>query len=58
MILETGASDHALVAILSTQSNGEIYPIAFHLRAFSAAEINYNVRNKELLAIVKSFKKW
>jgi len=58
MILETSASDRALVAILSTQSNGEIYPIAFYLRAFSAAEINYNVYNKELLAIVKSFKKW
>ena len=58
MILETDASDHALAAILSTQSNGEIRPIAFHSRAFSAAEINYDVHDKELLAIVESFKKW
>jgi len=58
MILETDASDHALAAILSTRSNGEICPIAFHSRAFSAAEINYDVHNKELLAIVESFKKW
>jgi len=58
MILETDASDHALVTILFTQSNGEICPIAFHSRAFSAADINYNVYNKELLAIVESFKKW
>jgi len=28
------------------------------LRAFSAAEINYDMHNKKLLAIVKSFKKW
>ena len=58
MILETNASDHALVAILFTWSNGEICPITFHLRAFSAAEINYDMHNKKLLAIVKSFKKW
>jgi len=58
MILETDASNRALAAILSTQSNSEICPIAFYLRAFSAAEINYNVHDKELLAIVESFKKW
>jgi len=57
MILETDASDRALAAILSTQSNGEIRPIAFHSRAFNAAEINYDVHDKELLAIVESFKK-
>jgi len=57
MILETNASDRALVAILSTWSNGEICPIAFYLRAFSIAEINYDVHDKELLAIVESFKK-
>jgi len=28
------------------------------LRAFSAAEINYDVHDKELLAIVEAFKKW
>ena len=46
------------VAIFSTWSNGEVRPIAFHLRAFSVAEINYDVHDKELLAIVEAFKKW
>jgi len=58
MILKTNAFDHTLAAFLSTQSNGEIHPIAFHSRAFSAAEINYDMYDKELLAIVESFKKW
>jgi len=58
MILETDTSDYALAAILSTWSNGEVCPIAFHSRAFSAIEINYDVHNKELLAIVEVFKKW
>jgi len=34
MIVETDISDHALVAILSTQVNGIIYPIAFHSQVF------------------------
>jgi hypothetical protein len=28
------------------------YPIAYHLRKFSSAEENYDVHDKELLAIV------
>jgi len=58
MILETNTSNCALAAILSTQSNSKICPITFYSRAFSAAEINYDVHNKELLAIIKAFKKW
>jgi len=59
MILETDASDYILAAILSTWSNSEICPIAFHSRAFSAAEINYDMHDKELLAIIEFFyHKW
>jgi len=58
MILETNVFDYILVAILSTQSNSEVHPIAFHSRVFSAAEINYDMHDKELLAIVEAFKKW
>jgi len=58
MILETDAFDYALVAILSTRSNSKIRPITFYSRAFSTTEINYDMHNKELLAIVEAFKKW
>ena len=58
MILETDISDYALAAILSTRSNSEVHPIAFHSRAFSTVEINYDVHNKKLLAIIEAFKKW
>jgi len=57
MILETDISDYALAAILSTRSNSEVHPIAFHSRAFSTVEINYDVHNKKLLAIIEAFKK-
>src|SRR5882724_1814044 len=39
-------------------SNGKLHPIAFHSRTFSAPELNYNVHDKELLAIFEAFKCW
>jgi len=59
LIVETDASDYALAAILSiVTKNNEIYPVVFHSRMFSALELNYNVYDKELLAIFEAFKIW
>jgi len=58
LIVEMDASDYALAAILSTQVGTEIHPIAFHSRTFSAAELNYDMHDKELLAIYEAFGKW
>jgi len=57
IILETNTLDIALAAILSICTEGDIYSIAFHLRSFQGAELNYNMHDKELLAIMESFKK-
>ena len=35
-----------------------MYPVAFHSRKLQPAEINYDTHDKELLAIVDSFKVW
>jgi len=58
MIVETDVLEHTLVAILSTQVNGDIYLVAFHSHTFNATELNYNIYDKELLAIFEAFKKW
>ena len=58
MIVETDTSDHALAAILSTRVNSNVHPIAFHSQTFSATELNYDVHDKELLAIFEAFRKW
>ena len=53
------ASDFALGSVLSQPNeNGLIYPVAFHSRKFEAAEINYEIHDKEILAIVDSFEHW
>src|SRR5882672_12508820 len=57
--VETDASDYALTAVLSiTTPNGELHPIAFHSWTFSTLELNYDVHDKELLAIFEAFKQW
>ena len=39
-------------------SEGELHPIASHSCTFTGAELNYNVHDKELMAIFKAFKHW
>jgi hypothetical protein len=58
IVVETDASDYALAAIISTYVEGDIHPIAFHSRTFNSAELNYDVHDKELLAIFEAFQKW
>ena len=59
VIIETDASDFAIGAILSQRDEeGKLHPVAFHSRKFQPAEINYEIHDKELLAIVDAFKHW
>jgi len=57
IIIETNTLDRALATILSIYSGKEIHPIAFHLRTLNDAELNYDIHDKELLAIFETFKK-
>lgn len=53
----TDASDFALASILLQPDNSQLlHPVAYHSRKFSPAEINYEIHNKELLAIVDTFR--
>jgi len=57
--METNASDYALAAILSIMTkDNEIHPVAFHSQTFSTLELNYDIYDKELLAIFEAFKIW
>jgi len=59
VIIETDASDFALGAVLSQRNKeGRLHPVALHSRKFQPAEINYEIHDKELLAIVDAFKHW
>lgn len=59
LVVETDASDYAISAILSTVTpSQELHPIAFHSRSLAPAELNYDVHDKELLAIFEAFTIW
>jgi hypothetical protein len=54
--LESGAFDYAFGAILSQKKDDErFHPIVFHSWKFITTEINYEIHDKEFLAIVDSF---
>jgi hypothetical protein len=56
VILEADASDYAIGAIISQRDpeDGVLHPITFHSRKFGAAELNYEIYDKEMLAIVET----
>jgi hypothetical protein len=57
--MEADASDFALGSVLSQLGDDDkLYPVAFHSRKFEPTEINYEIHDKELLAIVDSFEQW
>jgi len=56
VIVEMDMSNHTLVAIISTHTGQDIHPIAFYSREFSSTKLNYDIHNKELLAIFEAFK--
>jgi hypothetical protein len=59
IVLEADASDYALASILShPDSHGNLQPIAFYSRKFNDAELNYEIYDKELLAIIQCLKEW
>ena len=58
-ILETDASDGVVAGVLSQlHLDGEWYPVAFFSKTMAPAECNYEVHDKEMLAIVRSLSQW
>jgi hypothetical protein len=57
--LEANVSDFALGSVLSQYGkNRQLHPIAYRSRKFSAADINYEIYDNELLAIIDTFEEW
>ena len=57
--METDAGDFALRALLLQLCEDERWhPVAFHSQRFAPTEVNYNVHDKEMTAIVAAFREW
>jgi len=58
-LMETAASDFAIAGILSKKfKHGKLHPVSFISGKLLPAEFNYDVFDKEMLAVVFSLKKW
>ncbi|KAJ1024903.1 hypothetical protein NDA18_004189 [Ustilago nuda] len=51
--LETNASDFAIAGVLKQEHEGQWHPVAFYSRKMSSAEKNYEIHDKELLAVYR-----
>lgn len=59
IIVETDASDYVSAGVLSQKDDqGILHPVAFFSKKHSPAECNYEIYDKELLAIIRSFEEW
>ena len=57
--METDASDFAIAAILSQLDEDGIWkPIAFMSKSLNEAERNYEIYDKEMLAVMQGFYEW
>jgi RNase H-like domain found in reverse transcriptase len=59
-VIKTDASDYAIATVLSQIDpvDNLLHPIAFYSRSMTLAELNYDIYNKELLAIFIAFKQF
>ena len=56
ILVETDASDYVPAGILSKRNEeGTLHSVAFFFRKHSHAEYNYEIYDKELLAIIRCF---
>ena len=57
--VETDSSDFVFSGALSQiGDDGLLHPVAFFSKKLIAAECNYEIYNKELLAIIRCFEQW
>jgi hypothetical protein len=54
IIVETDVSDFAIGVVLSPKEDS-VQPVAFYSKKMNATELNYDIHNKEMLAIVSAF---
>ena len=58
-VIEANLSNYITTGILSQYNkDGVLYFIIYFLKQLSPAKYNYEIYNKELLAIIRYFKQW
>lgn len=57
--METNASDGVVAGTLSQLGkDGEWHPVAFYSKIIDTYELNYEIYNKEMLALIRGLEEW
>jgi hypothetical protein len=57
--IKMDASDYAIGAVCSQPDDANVlHPLGYYCRKLNTAELNYDIHDKELLAIIKVLNKW
>ena len=56
--VEADSSDFALGTVLSQRQNDKWHPVAYLSKSLTEAEQNYEIYDKELLAIMTALSEW
>lgn len=56
--METDASDQVIGACYTQEHDGKWHPVVYYSRKLSSAEQNYDIHDKELLAIIVALETW
>ena len=57
--IESNASKYATGAVLTQlDSNGDRHPVAYNSKTFSPTERNYEIYDRELLAMIRAMEEW
>ena len=59
MRMEMNASDYAMGRVLSMECEDELWrPVAFLSKSLNETERNYEIHDKEILAIIRGLEAW
>jgi len=59
VIIEMDVSGYVSAGVLSQYNNeGVLHPVALYSKRHTPAECNYEIYNKELMAIIKALEEW
>ena len=56
--LETDTSDEVVAGVLTQQYKKDWHPITFYSKSMSDAKQNYEIHDKEILAIIQALQEW
>jgi hypothetical protein len=57
--METDISDYAIEAyFIQIGKDGKLHPVTFYSKKISLAEMNYDIHDKNFLAVVTAFQEW